>query len=112
MNTIFIIIIILASLLEYIGDSNFKLFAKSSNNKYLSIGVVAYVLMVFVIIEILKNYSNVMYMNGIWDATSIILETLLAYFFLKETLDNQYQLLGFVFVVIGVILMNVGNIPF
>ena len=112
MNLIFIAIIIFSALLEYVGDSNFKLYARSSNSNYLLIGTIAYVIMVYMIIEILRNYSNVMYMNGMWDATSIILETLLAYIFLKETLDNNYQLLGFIFVVFGVILMNIGNIPF
>jgi multidrug transporter EmrE-like cation transporter len=112
MSLIFIVIIIFAALLEYIGDSNFKLYARSSNNNYLLIGTLAYIVMIGVIIKILKDYANVMYMNGMWDATSIILETLLAYIFLKETLSNKYQLVGFVFVIIGVVLMNVGDIPY
>lgn len=112
MNLTFIVIMICAALLEYVGDSNFKLYARSSNNNNLLLGVGAYVIMMYLIIEILRNYSNVMYMNGIWDALSIILETLLAYIFLKETLSNNYQVAGFMFVIIGVILMNIGDIPF
>lgn len=45
------------------------------------------------------------------DTISITLETLLVYIFLKETLNNKYQLFGFgfVFVVIGAVFMNVGD---
>lgn len=112
MNFTFIFIMIVAAILEYVGDSNFKLYARSSDNTYLSYGIVAYVAMIFVIIKVLKNYSNVMYMNGVWDAISIVLETTLAYIFLKEKLDNNYQLIGFILVVAGIVLMNIGNIPF
>ncbi len=112
MNLLFFVIMIFAALLEYMGDSNFKLYARSSDYNYLLYGTIAYIIMIYVIIEVLRNYSNVMYMNGIWDALSIVLETLLAYIFLRETLDNNYQVLGFIFVVVGIILMNVGDVPF
>lgn len=111
MNILFIIIIIFASLLEYVGDSNFKFYARSSDNKYLVYGTIAYILMVYTLVQILKS-SNVMYMNVSWDAFSIILETLLAYLLLGEILDNRYQFVGFIFIVIGVILLNVGNVPY
>ena len=110
MNILFILVIIFASLLEYIGDSNFKFYSRSDENKYLILGVISYLFMIYVIIKVLK-YSNVMYMNIMWDATSILLETFLAFLLLKEHLDNNYQKIGFIFIVVGIILLNIGKIP-
>jgi len=103
--------IIIASLLEYLGDSNFKIYARSSDNKYLIYGIIAYIVMVYVLIKILLQ-SNVMYMNLNWDAVSIILETVLAYILLGEKLDNVYQLAGFITIMIGIVLLNVGKVPY
>jgi len=111
MNIVFFIVILFASLLEYLGDSNFKFYARSGESKYLAYGSGAYIVMVWVLIRILKQ-SNVMYMNMLWDATSIIMETALAYILLGETLDNNYQMVGFIAILAGIVLMNVGNIPF
>ena len=111
MNINFIIIILFASLLEYLGDSNFKFYARENKNKYLLYGGGSYVIMVYVLIKILR-YSNVMYMNIMWDATSIVLETVLAYMLLGEYLDNNYQIAGFIFIVAGIVLLNVGKIPY
>jgi multidrug transporter EmrE-like cation transporter len=111
MNINFVLIILFASLLEYLGDSNFKFYARENENKYLIYGGGSYILMVYILIKILR-YSNVMYMNIMWDATSIILETVLAYILLGEYLDNRYQMTGFIFIVAGIILLNVGKIPY
>ena len=111
MNILFIITIIIASLLEYLGDSNFKFYARSSDNKYLIYGIIAYIVMIYVLIKILLQ-SNVMYMNLNWDAVSIILETVLAYILLGERLDNMYQFAGFITILVGIILLNIGHVPY
>lgn len=111
MNIGFIIVIIIASLLEYLGDSNFKFYARNSGNRFLLYGALAYIVMIFFLIKILQN-ANVMFMNLNWDAFSIVLETLLAYTILGETLDNKYQFMGFIFVLCGIILLNIGNVPY
>ena len=111
MNITFFIIIMFASLLEYMGDSNFKFYARSDDPKYLAYGGASYIVMVWVLIRLLKQ-SNVMYMNMLWDATSIIMETVLAYLLLGESLDNKYQWVGFVAIIGGIVLMNIGNIPY
>ena len=110
MNIMFFVVILFASLLEYLGDSNFKFYARGDDPKYLAYGGASYIVMVWVLIRLLKQ-SNVMYMNMLWDATSIIMETGLAYIFLGETLDNKYQWVGFVTIISGIVLMNIGNIP-
>lgn len=111
MKGMFIIIIILASIMEYFGDANFKHYARDGENKYLLYGIVIYLIMIFIIIKALK-YSNVMYMNLNWDAISIIVETALAYLLLKETLTNEFQISGFILILAGITLLSVGKIPY
>ena len=104
-NIIFLFTIFIASLVEYFGDASFKLFNKYDSNFYLFTGILSYIVLVIMLIYILK-YANVMHMNINWDAISVILETLLAYFLLKETLSSNYQIAGLIFIIIGLILMN------
>ncbi len=108
MNVFFMII--LASILEYLGDSNFKFFARESSVKAFGLGTMFYIALIYMLIKIL-SVSNVMYMNMLWDATSIVIETVLAYILLAERLDNIYQVIGFVIILIGILLLNVGKVP-
>ena len=100
----------MASFLEYLGDSNFKFFSRLNQYKYLSYGLASYGFMIWLLIYLLKH-SNVMFMNGMWDAVSIVMETTLAFILLGETMTNNYQYSGLIFVVFGIILMNIGKIP-
>ena len=103
----FFIHILIASLIEYGGDASLKMYATTNSLGFLALGIFCYSLLVLSLIYILK-YSNVMQMNIQWDALSVILETLLAYFFLKETLNGTSQYIGFFLIVTGLICMNLG----
>ena len=105
-NIIFLLTITFASLVEYLGDSSFKLYNKYDSLPWLLSGIFSYIALVVILIYVLK-YSNVMHMNINWDAISVILETLLAYILLKETLSSNWQIAGFTFIVIGLLLMNI-----
>lgn len=107
----FFIIILLASLFEYIGDSNLKFYSRTNNKSNLFYGILGYIAVVLTIIYVL-SYSNVMYMNIYWDAMSIIVETALAYFLLGELLDNYYQFTGLALILVGIFLLNVGKVPY
>ena len=103
--------IILTSFIEYIDDSNFKFYARDSiNYTSLIIGSIAYIILVTFIIIILK-FTNVLYMNGMWDAISAIIESILAYIFLKERLSNPYQYMGLLLIIAGIFALNIGKIP-
>lgn len=106
----YFLLIIGASILEYAGDANFKHYARLNDVKYLIFGLIIYFIMVMLLIYLLKK-SNVMYMNSLWDATSIIIETLLAFLLLNETMSNNYQYGGLVLVIIGILMLNIGKIP-
>ncbi len=108
----FLLLIFFASLFEYIGDSNFKIFAR--NNKSISnliIGVVIYMLMIGVIIQAF-TISNLIYVNTTWDVVSILLEATLAYILLGERLSNNVQKVGFMVIISGLMLFNYGKIPY
>ncbi len=107
----FFVIILFASLFEYIGDSNLKFYSRNNSIKNLLYGLGGYIAVILTIIYVLK-FSNVIYMNVYWDATSIVLETILAYLLLNEYLDNVYQLIGIILIIIGILLLNVGKIPY
>jgi multidrug transporter EmrE-like cation transporter len=111
MNFTFFITVLIASFIEYFGDAQFKFYARHGKNSDLILGILAYAIMIGTLIYILRT-SNVMYMNLNWDAISIIVETLMAYFLLHETLANNYQVAGFIAIVLGCMLLNVGKVPY
>ena len=104
------LLIIFVSLIEFIGDSNFKFYARSAKKNNLIIGIIAYAIMIVFIILILKK-TNVMYMNGMWDGISAVIESLLAFILLHETLSNRFQYLGLIFIIFGIFAMTIGSIP-
>ncbi len=103
--------IVFASLIEYFGDSSLKYYARTSELKYLFLGTNFYLVIVGMLVYILK-YINVSYMNLAWDGSSAILETLLAFILMGERLNNTVQYLGGVFIIIGMICLNYGSIPY
>lgn len=107
----FVIIIIIISLIEYIGDSNFKLYARNDTYHNLIIGSIAYIIIVLLLIFILK-YTNVLYINGMWDGVSAIIESILAILLLKEKLYNPIQYFGLFLIISGIFVLNIGPIPY
>lgn len=104
------LLILFTSVLEYFGDSNFKFYARNNDPKNLVIGIAFYTVMVAFLIYTLK-YANVMYVNGMWDGISALIETALAYYLLHETLSNSTQYIGLAFIIIGLFSLNYGPIP-
>ena len=107
----FILTIILLSFFEFIGDTNFKFFARTNHKHNLYIGLIAYVVMIFCLVSALKR-GNVMFTNGMWDGISAIITTVLAFVLFKERLSNKFQWVGLVLIIIGCILLGYGEIPF
>lgn len=110
-NLQFLTDVTMASIVEYIGDASFKLYARLSYSPYLLLGIIAYIGLVAYLIKILK-YANVMQMNLQWDAISALIETILAYILLGETLTGIGQYIGFFFIITGLMLMNFSGIGY
>lgn len=108
---IFILSILLLSFAEYFGDSQFKAYARSGNNHNLIYGIIFYALVIKLLVESLKK-ANLIYTNGMWDGVSAILATILAYYFLHETLSNPMQWAGLIMIIAGMLALNIGKIPF
>lgn len=106
----FIVLIILISLAEFVGDSNFKLYARNNKLRNLVVGILGYVVLVKLLVEGLKK-TNLIFLNGYWNAIQTLIQSLLCIFILHETLDNGYQWLGLFTIVGGVFLLNVGKKP-
>jgi multidrug transporter EmrE-like cation transporter len=106
----FILIIILLSLTEFVGDSNFKIYSRSNQLTNLVIGVIAYIFLIKILIEALKQH-NLIITNGMWNAIQTIIETALAYFILKERLSNWQQWVGLGTIVLGIGFLNYGKLP-
>jgi multidrug transporter EmrE-like cation transporter len=107
-NLFFFFQILFASIIEFIGDASFKIYSRMNSHLALLTGIISYILLIYMLIEILK-YSNVMQMNIQWDALSVILETLFAYILFRETLSGYPQYIGFFMIITGLIIMNMGT---
>lgn len=98
---------------EIIGDFGFKDFARTGGAKAFAQGSIGYIGIIFFLIRSLK-VGNVLYVNGMWDGVSAILETIAAYFILGERLNNKTQYLGLVIVIAGIFMLHCpdGQIPY
>lgn len=93
------------SLVEIIGDFGFERFADSNQMSGFIQGTVGYVGVVYFLIKSLKG-GNVMYVNGMWDGISGILETMAAYIILGERLTSWVQYLGIVCISLGLVFLK------
>jgi multidrug transporter EmrE-like cation transporter len=107
---ILILTILLLSFVEYFGDANLKLYARKGRNINLIYGIIFYGFVIKFLIQALKS-SNLIYANGMWDGVSTLVETVLAYYLLHESLSNPIQCLGLVMVIAGILALQVGKIP-
>lgn len=102
-------IIVALSLAEIIGDTQLKFYARTGQSSHFSFGIAAYAAVIFLLIKALKM-GNIIYVNGMWDGTSALLETLFAFFILKETMNTKYQYMGITLIIAGIYLLHMGGI--
>jgi hypothetical protein len=102
--------IIWATLTEIIGDFGFKDFARTGATKGFIQGSLGYVGVIFFLIQSLKG-GNILYVNGMWDGISGILESLAAYFILGERFVHPMQWVAIVMISLGIMLLRYFGIP-
>ena len=100
--------IVLLSAIEIYGDFNLRWYAQSDKLTFLYQGILGYIGVVFFLIQSLR-YGNVLYVNGLWDGMSGLIESLAAYYFLGDRLKNSQQYIGLVMTLAGVTLMKLGE---
>lgn len=111
LNYKYLFFIILANIAEFTSDASFKFFARTAQPFYLFAGVTANIVIMYLLYLLLK-ISNLVYMNALWEGWGLIFESLMAFILLGEVLANHYQYFGLFFTILGMILMNIGNIPY
>ena len=99
------IYLILLSIFEIFGDFSLENYAHTSNLNSLFYGSSFYVGVVFFLIKSLKN-STILYVNGMWDGMSALLESLAAFIFLGERLNNINQYIGLILIIVGLFFLK------
>jgi multidrug transporter EmrE-like cation transporter len=94
------------TLVEVIGDFSLKRYANEGGLMPLVTGVVGYFGVMIMLIISLQG-STVLMVNAGWDGISAIIESICAYIFLGERLDNYMQYIGIVFVIVGMYLLKI-----
>jgi multidrug transporter EmrE-like cation transporter len=93
------------SVVEIYGDFALRFYAQTNNITYLFHGIAGYVGVVFFLIRSLQH-GNVLYVNGMWDGMSGILESAAAYVVLGDRLEKPIQYVGLVLTFAGLFLMK------
>ena len=99
----------MACVAEIFGDFKFKDFARLGGWENFAQGLFGYAWVIFFLIKSLR-FGNVIYVNGMWDGISGIIETLAAYYILGERLNSPWQYVGLVLLVSGLLLVRTGGI--
>ena len=92
-------------LTEIIGDFSFKIFANQGGLLPFATGSIGYVGVVYFLIRSLQG-SSVMLINVAWDAISSLIETIAAYIFLGERLENIYEYIGLALIIMGLMTLK------
>mgnify|MGYP001368634727 FL=1 len=105
-NTIWALILVIA-VLETIAMGIIEDSANKNNNYYL-LGIVIYTLVAYTLYEILKS-GNVAVTNALWNATTVILVSLMGIFYFEEKF-SIYQYIGLGFAVLAIIFIEMSNL--
>lgn len=103
--------VVLAALTEIVGDFGFKEFARQGTTAGFLKGSVGYVGVIYFLIQSLKT-GNILFVNGMWDGVSGILETLAAYFILGEKFVNPMQWVAIVMISAGLFMLRYYGVPY
>jgi LPXTG-motif cell wall-anchored protein len=101
--------ILMLSLFEILGDFQFKFFARQGKLANFGGGLVGYSGVIYFLIAALKQ-GNVLWVNGMWDGISGVIESLAAFFILGERFNNWFQYLGLAMITTGLVLLRKGGI--
>jgi len=93
------------SVVEIYGDFALRFYAQTNNSMYLAHGIAGYVGVVYFLIQSLR-LKNVLYVNGLWDGISGVLESAAAYVFLGDRLNKPTEYLGLALTVAGIFLLK------
>jgi multidrug transporter EmrE-like cation transporter len=100
--------ILTLSAVEIYGDFNLRYYAQDNTWSSLGKGILGYIGVVYFLIRSLRS-NNVLYVNGLWDGISGVMESLAAYYYLGDRLSSNQQYVGLLLTIAGVALMKLGG---
>lgn len=103
--------IVMACLFEIFGDFQFKFFARQGQLSNFGGGLAGYAGVIYFLIAALKQ-GNILWVNGMWDGISGVIESLAAYFLLGERFIHWTQYLGLAMISIGLYVLRRGGIAY
>ena len=99
--------IVFLSVVEIYGDFSLRFYAQTNKPFWLGNGIVGYIGVVYYLIQSLKH-NNVLYVNGMWDGVSGIIESVASYVILGDRLEKTSEYIGLLLIIVGVFLMKNG----
>jgi len=106
MKHLFILIFILMTIIDIIMVKCLKIYSLTNKNIFIILGSIIYTLQPILFANILKNSSyGIVEINIFWNVISLVCVTLIGIYYFKEHIKN-IQMLGIIFAVSGIILIN------
>lgn len=99
--------VVLLSFVEIYGDFALRFYSQTGRLIWLLHGLLGYAGVVWLLIVSFK-LKNVLYVNGMWDGVSGLIESLAAFLILGDRLEKTSQYYGIVLIIVGVILLKNG----
>jgi multidrug transporter EmrE-like cation transporter len=97
--------LVLLSIVEIFGDFALEAYANHGVILGLFWGIIGYIGVVYFLIKSLAG-STVLYVNGMWDGISALLESIAAFIILGERLNSSKQYLGLFLIIIGLFFLK------
>jgi multidrug transporter EmrE-like cation transporter len=97
--------ILLVSVAEIFGDFSLRWYAQSNALSYLGGGILGYVGVIYYLIQSFRH-DNVLYVNGMWDGVSSVVESLAAFVILGDRLERPLQYVGLLMTIAGIYLLK------
>jgi len=108
MNDVGFWYIVILSVVEIYGDFSLRFYAQTNNLMWLGHGLAGYIGVIYFLIQSFK-FKNVLYVNGMWDGVSGVVESIASYVILGDRLDKPHEYVGLVLIIGGVYLMKGGG---
>ena len=99
--------VVALSTVEVYGDFSLRFYAQTNKLIWLVHGIVGYIGVVGLLIASFR-FKNVLYVNGMWDGVSGVIESVMAYVLLGDRFEKTSEYVGLGLVIVGVVLMKNG----
>jgi multidrug transporter EmrE-like cation transporter len=99
--------IVTLSLVEVFGDFNLVWYTQTNQVEFLYKGILGYIGVVYFLIQALRG-GNLLYVNGMWDSLSTVINSIAAFILLGDRLKTNSQYLGLILIIVGIYMLKDG----